>query len=70
MEGSRDLTLMIVKSLGLSQLICLASVIDILEEITPLGKTKLWKNKKDKIKRGGDKGGLCITDNGIIFKAL
>ena len=58
---ARNLTLfgkvMIIKSLGLSQLVFSASTLNVPEEITPIVKTKLfnflWNNKKDKIKREG-----------------
>ena len=80
---ARDLTLfgrvMILKSLGLSQLIYLSSILNIPEGFANLVKTKLfkflWKNKRDKIKRSGlyqdlDKGGLRMIDIEIMFKAL
>jgi len=75
MWSSRDLTLfgrtMILKSLGLSQLVYSASIL-----VDPLGtvdlvKTKafkfLWRNKKDKIKTSGlyqdpDTGGIRMPD--------
>ena len=59
MGRSRDLTLMIVKSLGLLKLICLASIIDIPEEITSLGKktVKLFmKKQKGQRKKGRRQG--------------
>ena len=72
---ARNLTLfgkvMIIKSLGLSQLIYSASTLNVPEEITSILKTKLfsylWNNKKDKIKREGlyqdiHKGGLRMVD--------
>ena len=80
---ARNLTLfgkvMIIKSLGLSQLVYSASTLNVPEEITPILKTKvfnfLWNNKKDKIKREGlyqdiNKGGLRMVDTEIMFKAL
>ena len=73
MGRSRDLTLMIVKSLGLLKLIRLASIIDIPEEITSLGKktVKLFMKKtKMTKKRGGDKGGLWITTTESFLKLL
>ena len=72
---ARDLTLfgkvMIIKSLGLSQLIYSASVLNIREGLTPIGKAKLF----NKIKRAGlyqdlDKGGIRMIDIEIIVKAL
>jgi len=58
MWRSRDLTLfgkvLIIKSLGLSQLIYSASIPNVSEEVTSTVKTKLfsflWKNKRNKIK--------------------
>jgi len=80
---ARDLTIfgrvMIIKSLGISQLIYSASNLNVPKEIIPIIKTKLfkflWKNKKDKIKRVGlyqdlDRGGIRMTDIEIMFKAL
>ena len=80
---ARNLTLfgkvMIIKSLGLSQLVYSASTLNVPKEITPILKTKLfsylWNNKKDKIKREGlyqgiHKGGLRMVDTEIMFKAL
>ena len=63
MGRSRDLTLMIVKSLGLLKLICLASIIDIPEEITSLGKKLLnflRKKQKGQKKRGGRRQGRAM----------
>ena len=72
---ARNLTLfgkvMIIKSLGLSQLVYSASTLNVPEEIKSVLKTKLfsylWNNKKDKIKREGlyqdiNKGGLHMVD--------
>ena len=83
MWSGRDLTVfgkvMIIKTLGLSQLIYSASNLVVPDGIAGTVKTKtikfLWKNKKDKIKRAGlyqdqDKGGLGMTDIKIMFKAL
>ena len=73
------LLVMILKSLGLSQLIYSSSILNIPEGFAHLVKTKLfkffWKNKREKIKRSGryqdlDKGGLRIIDIKIMFKAL
>jgi len=70
---------MILKPLGLSQLIYSSSILNIPEGFANLVKTKLfkflWKNKRDKIKRSGlyqdlDKGGLRMIDIEIMFKAL
>ena len=70
---------MILKSLGLSQLIYSSSILNIPEGFANLVKTKLfkflWKNKRDKIKRSGlyqdlEKGGLRMIDIEIMFKAL
>ena len=70
---------MIIKSLGLSQLVYSALTLNVPEEITPILKTKLfnflWNNKKYKINREGlyqdiNKGGLCMVDTEIMFKAL
>ena len=83
MWRGRDLTLfgrvMILKSLGFSQLIYSSSILNIPEGFAQLVKTKLfkflWKNKRDKIKRSGlyqdlDKGGLRMIDIEIMFKVL
>ena len=80
---ARNLTLfgklMIIKSLGLSQLVYSASTLNVPRDITSILKTKLlsylWNNKKDKIKREGlyqdiHKGGLRMVDIEIMFKAL
>ena len=70
---------MIIKTLGLSQLIYSASNLVVPAGIEDTVKTKcfkfLWKNKKDKIKRSGlyqdtSKGGLRMTDIGLMFKSL
>jgi len=79
MWKARDLTLfgrvLIIKSLGLSQLVYSASNLNVPKEITPIIKTKLfnflWKNKRDKIKRAGlyqdrEKGGIRMTDVEIM----
>ena len=83
MWRSRDLTLfgkvLIIKSLGLSQLIYSASILNVPEEVARTVKTKLfsflWKNKRDKIKRTGlyqdlERGGIRMVDIDIMFKAL
>ena len=83
MWRARDLTLfgrvIIIKSLGLSQLVYSASNLNVPQEITPIIKTKvfnfLWKNKRDKIKRAGlyqdrEKGGIRMTDIETVVKAL
>ena len=83
MWSSRDLTLfgrtMILKSLGLSQLVYSASNLVVPPGTVDLVKTKsfrfLWRNKKDKIKRSGlyqdpDTGGIRMPDINIMFKAL
>ena len=80
---TRNLTLfgkvMIIKSLGLSQLVYSASTLNVPKDITSILKAKLfsylWNNKKDKIKREGPyqdihKGGLRMVDTEIMFKAL
>ena len=70
---------MIIKFLGLPQLVYSASILKAPEEITPILKTKLfsylWNGKRDKIKREGlyqdiPKGGLRMVDTEIMFKAL
>ena len=76
---ARNLTLfgkvMIIKPLGLSQLVYSALTLNVPEEITPILKTKLfsylWNNKKDKIKREGlyqdiHKGGLRMVDRNNV----
>lgn len=83
MWSARDLTLfgkvLITKTLGLSQLIYSASNLSVPAGIEDSVKTKcfkfLWRNKKDKIKRSGlyqdtDKGGLRMTDMGLMFQSL
>ena len=83
MWSSRDLTIfrrvMILKILGLSQLVYSASNFTVPQGTADLVKTKLfrflWRNKKDKIKRSGlyqdpDRGGIHMTDTNIMFKAL
>jgi len=70
---------MIIKTLGLSQLIYSASNLIVPAGIEDTVKTKcfkfLWKNKKDKIKRSGlyqdtSKGGLRMTNIGLMLKSL
>ena len=83
MWSSRDLTLfgrtMILKSLGLSQLVYSASNLVVPPGTVDLVKTKsftfLWRNKKYKIKRSGlyqdpDTGGIRMPDLNIMFKVL
>ena len=83
MWSSRDLTIfgrvMILKILGLPQLVYSASNLTVPQGTADLVKTKLfrflWRNKKDKIKRPGlyqdpDRGGIRMTDTNIMFKAL
>ena len=83
MWSARDLTIfgraMILKTLGLSQLVYSASNLVVPPGIVDIVRTKsfkfLWKNKNDKIKRSGlyqepDRGGIRVTDLNIIFKAL
>ena len=79
---ARSLTLfgkvLIIKSLGLSQILDAASNVNVPNETIYTIKTKifgfLWNNKKDKIKRGSiyqdyDKGGIRMTDVDIMIKA-
>ena len=83
MWNARDLTLfgrvMIIKALGLSQIIYSASNLDV--PVGTVGTLKkrlfnfIWRNKKDKIKRTGlyqnlDKGGIGMVDVDLMFKAL
>ena len=83
MWSARDLTIfgraMILKTLGLSQLVYSASNLVVPQGIADIVRTKsfkfLWRNKKDKIKRSGlyqepDSGGIRVTDPNIMFKAL
>jgi len=83
MWRSRDLTLfgkvLIINSLGLSQLIYSASILNVPEEVARTVKTKLfsflWKNKRDEIKRIGlyqdlERGGIRMVDIDTMFKAL
>ena len=75
MWSSRDLTIfrrvMLIKTLGISQLIYSASNLDAPKGIAEIVRTKslrfLWKNKKDKIKRAGlyqdlNNGGIRMID--------
>ena len=79
----RDLTLfgrvLIVKSLGISQLIYSAFNVDVPNYVISTVKKRLfgflWKNNRDKIKRVGlyqnyDKGGLRMPDLECMIKAL
>ena len=70
---------MLIKTLGISQIIYSASNLDALKGIVEIVRTKsfrfLWKNKKDKIKRSGlyqdlDNGGIRMIDFDIMLKAL
>ncbi|KAK2570047.1 LINE-1 retrotransposable element ORF2 protein [Acropora cervicornis] len=80
---TRDLTLfgrvLIMKSLGISQLVYSISNVEVPGYIASTLKSKLfgflWKNKKDKIKRVGlyqnyERGGLRMTDVDSMIKAL
>ena len=80
---ARNLTLfgrvLIIKSIGLSQLVYSAPTLNVPKEIILIIKTKLfsflWNNKKGKIKRQGlyqdkHKGGRRMVDTEIMFKAL
>ena len=70
---------MIIESLGISQLIYSASNFDVPNYVISTVKKRLfsflWKNKRDKIKRVGlyqnyDKGGLRMPDLECMIKAL
>ena len=70
---------MLIKTLGISQLIYSASNLDAPKGIVEIVRAKsfkfLWKNKKDKIKRSGlyqdlDNGGIRMIDFDIMLKAL
>ena len=70
---------LIIKSLGISQLIYSASNVEVPGYVAPTTQKMLfrflWNNKKDKIKKFGlyqdyDKGGLRTTDLNGKFKAL
>ena len=80
---ARNLTLfgkvLIIKSVGLSQIVYAASNVNVPNEIIYTIKNKLfgflWNNKKDKIKRESiyqdyDKGEIRMTDVDIMIKAL
>ena len=80
---SRGLTLygkvLIIKSLGLSNLIYSISNVNVPKDIGPMVKDKmsrfLWKNKKDKIKRTSmyqdlSTGGLRMVDIELTIKSL
>ena len=82
MWRSRNLTLfgkvLIIKSLGLSQILYSASNTNVPKDAIRTVKRKLfsflWNKKKDKIKREGlyqdyDKGGIRMTDVGLMIKA-
>ena len=84
MRSSWDLTIfgraMLIKTLGILQLIYSVSNLDAPKGIVEIVRTKsfkfLWKNKKDKIKRSGlyqdsDNGGIRMNNFDIIMlKAL
>ena len=83
MWSSRDLTLfgkvMLIKTLGISQLIYSISNLPVPTGIEDSAKIKcfkfLWRNKKNKIKRtrlyqDTNNGGLRMTDKGLMFKSL
>jgi len=83
MWSSQDLTTfgraMLIKTLGISQLIYSASNLEAPKEIVEIVRTKsskfLWKNKNDKIKRSGlyqdlDNGGIRMIDFDIMLKVL
>ena len=70
---------MLIKTLGISQLICSASNLDAPKVTVQIVRTKsfkfLWKNKKDKIKRSGpyqdlDNGRIRMIDFDVMLKAL
>ena len=80
---SRNLILfgkvLIIKSLGLSQLVCSASnlnvPIDLINDTRKKLFSFLWKNKKDKIKReclyqDYGKGGISMPNLNLMLKAL
>ena len=81
MWSSRDLTIfgraMLIKTLGISQLIYSASNLDAPKGIVEIVRRKsfkfLWKNKKDKIKRSDiyqdlDNGGIRMIDFDMLLK--
>ena len=83
MWSSRNLTLfgkvLIIKSLGLSQILYSASNTNVPKDAITTVKRKLfsflWNKKKDKIKREGlyqdyDKGGIRMTDVVLMIKAM
>ena len=83
MWSSRSLTLfgkvLIIKSLGLSRILYSASNTNVPQDVITTVKRKpfsfLWNKKKDKIKREGlyqdyDKGGIRMTDIGLMLKAM
>ena len=70
---------LIIKSLGLSQIVYAASNVNVPNETIYTIKNKifgfLWDNKKDKIKRESiyqdyDKGGIRMPDVDLMIKAL
>ena len=81
MWSSRSLTLfgkvLIIKSLGLSQILFSVSNINVPKDTITTVKGKLfsflWNKKKDKIKTEGlnqdyDKGGIRMTDVGLMLR--
>ena len=83
MWSSRSLTLfgkvLIIKYLGLSQILYSVSNTNVPKDTITTVKGKLfsflWNKKKDKIKREGlyqyyDKGGIRLTDVGLMLKAM
>ena len=83
MWSSRSLTLfgkvLIIKSLGLSQIPYSASNTNVPKDMITTVKRKLfsflWNKKKDKVKREGlyqdfDKGGIRMTDVGLMLKVM
>ena len=83
MWSSRSLTLfgkvLIIKYLGLSQILYSASNTNVPKDMITTVKRKLfsflWNKKKDKIKREGlyqdfDKGGIHMTHVGLMLKAM
>ena len=77
--GVAILQVLIMKSLGISQLVYSISNVEVPEYVASTLKSKLfgflWKNKKDKIKKVGlyqnyERGGLRMTDVDSMIKAL
>jgi hypothetical protein len=70
---------LIIKSLGLSQIVYAVSNVNVPNEIKYTIKNKLfgflWNNRRDKIKRESiyqdyDKGGIRMTDVDIMIRGL